>query len=321
VAWWAWILAVSMLLVPVTWSSVARADDKAAAQKLLTEGNQAAGDGDYVVALDKFRSAYQVYKSPKILINIGTMLRQLGRNVEAAAVYESYQRDPGADPARAQEIQRILGEIDALVARIHVQINRPDATLRLDGREVTGFVNGTVIRVEPGEHTLVANHPSFPPAVETVRVGPREERVVSLKLVPLGERTVIVEKVYTGPQRTIGVVLGGVGLAGLAAGGASGVVAAVENHAAAAHCRANVDCDAQGVSLGKTAKTAATVSTVALSAGGGLLVTGVVLYFTAPSRPKGDDPAPAASPRASSFSRFGAIVSGEGAQLRWEGAF
>ncbi len=315
------IVAAAIAVAPVTWSgrtlapSLAYADDKTDAQKLMTQGNQAAGDGDYLVALERFQGAYDRFKSPKILINIGTMLRLLGRNVEAAGVYEAYQRDPGADPARAKDLQRILGEIDAVVGRVRVQVNRPDASVRLDGRELAGLVSGAVVRVEPGEHTLVANHPSFPPSVVTVRVAPREERPVSLLLLPLEQRTVVVERTYTGPQRTIGVVLGGIGLAGLAAGGVAGIIAAVKNHAAAAHCFDNTVCDADGASLGATAKSSATASTIALSAGGGLLVTGVVLFLTAPKRPA--EPAEGA-PAAFNFS---AAFAGGGASLRWEGAF
>jgi hypothetical protein len=236
------------------------------------------------------------------------MLRLLGRNVEAAAVYEQYQKDPAADPARAKDLQRILREIDAVVGRVRVQVNRPDATVRLDGHEIAGFVNDGIIRVEPGEHTLVANHPKFPPAVVVVQVTPREERVVVLRVVPPEERTVVVERVATGPQRTIGVVIGSVGLAGLAAGAVAGAIAVVENDAAKGHCLGKTDCDAQGVSLGATAKTSATVSTIALSAGGGLLATGVILFFTAPrKRTTG------ATPRFS--------ISPTGATIGWEVAF
>jgi tetratricopeptide (TPR) repeat protein len=310
--------AAMLTIAPVGWSgghlsrSCARADDKSEAQRLLTEGNAAAGDGDYLVALERFQAAYQKFKSPKILLNIGTMLRQLGRNVEAVAVYEAYQRDPGADPARARDLQRILREIDAILGRIRVQVSRPDASVRLDGRELPAFVSDTVLRVEPGEHTLVANHPGFPPAMVIVQVPAREERLVVLRVVPAAERTVVVERVFTGPQRTIGVVLGAVGLAGLAAGGAAGAVAAVKNHAAAAYCRGNISCDAEGVSLGATARKSATASTVALSAGGGLLATGIILYLSAPRR-RPTDAAPA--------SRLAAAVSGDGAALRWEGVF
>jgi hypothetical protein len=280
------VLALSVALA----SPRARADEaaeKLEAQKLLTLGNAAANDGDYVTALKSFQAAYLRYKSPKILLNIGTTQRQLGRNVEAAVTYEAYVKDPQADPARARDLERILGEIDAVVSRLRVEVNRPDVTVRLDGRELAGFVSGAVLRVEPGEHTIVAEHPGLPPAVATVRLHPREEHKVSLMVVAASTRTVVVERRVAGPQRTIGVVIGGVGLAGLAAGAAAGVAAVVENGGAHKHCyQAGAACDQQGADQGASAKTAATVSTIALAAGGGLLVTGVILFFTAPSKPR-----------------------------------
>jgi hypothetical protein len=97
----------------------------------------------------------------------------------------------------------------------------------------------------------------------------------------------------------------------------------VKNHAAAAHCFDNSVCDAQGVSLGSTAKTSATVSTVALSAGGGLLVTGVVLYLTTPKQPT--EPAAGSSSTPSQRAPLpGALrlaATAAGASLGWEGTF
>jgi hypothetical protein len=279
------IMALTLAFAPS-----ARADeaaDKLEAQRLLTLGNAAANDGDYVTALKSFQAAYLRYKSPKILLNIGTTQRQLGRNVEAAVTYEAYVKDPQADPARAKDLERILGEIDAVVSRLRVEVNRPDVTVRLDGRELAGFTSGALLRVEPGEHTIVAEHPGLPPAVATVRLHPREEHKVSLLVVAAEQRTVVVERRVAGPQRTIGVVIGGVGVAGLVAGAAAGVAAVVQNGAARKHCyQAGAACDQQGSDLGASARTGATVSTIALAAGGGLLATGVILFFTAPSKPR-----------------------------------
>ena len=43
---------------------------KQKAQELLTEGNRLAGEGDFGAALLKFRTAYELYSSPKLLLNI-----------------------------------------------------------------------------------------------------------------------------------------------------------------------------------------------------------------------------------------------------------
>src|SRR5262249_27229484 len=129
--------------------------DKLAAQKMLTKGNQLAGEGDYVGALDQFKAAYEKYPSPKILLNIGTTLRQLGRNVESAEVYERYLADPEADKARRKDVERILAEIEAVIGRLRIESEPPADEVRLDGKQLDGFKSGDSIRVEPGEHTVV----------------------------------------------------------------------------------------------------------------------------------------------------------------------
>ncbi len=257
--------------------------NKKAAQQLLGEGNQLLGDGEDIAALEKFRGAYERYPSPKILLNIGTTLRQLGRNVEAAAVYESYLRDPGAEPTRAADLRRILNEIDAIVGRIRIETSERSVAVRLDGKPLEGFVSGASLRVEPGDHTVVASTSGFPPAVYSVKLQPREEHLVTLVFKAPEVKSIFVDRVVAGTQRTIALTLGGLGAAGIVAGIASGIVAKVKDSAADEHCLDQGPCDARGVELGRSATTSATISTITFAAGAGLLGTGVVLFVTAPS--------------------------------------
>ena len=257
--------------------------NKKAAQQLLGEGNQLLGDGEDVAALEKFRGAYERYRSPKILLNIGTTLRQLGRNVEAAAVYESYLRDPGVEPGRAIDLRRILGEIDAIVGRIRIETREPSVSVRLDGKPLEGFASGVSLRVEPGDHTVVASTKGLPPAVYSVKIGPREEHLVTLVFKAPEVKRVFVDRVVAGTQRTVALALGGLGAAGIVAGITSGIVAKAQNSAADGHCLDQGACDARGVELGRNAATSATISTITFAAGAGLLGTGVVLFVTAPS--------------------------------------
>lgn len=280
--------------------------DKLAAQKLLTQGNQLVGEGDYVAALEKFKAAYERYPSPKILLNIGTTLRQLGRNVDAAEVYETYLHDPNADPARRADLERILGEIDAVVGRIRIRMEAPEAVVRVDGKQIENFENGMSVRVNPGEHTVVGEREGFPPSVQTFTLKPREEHLVVLRFsVPKPKRVVV-----TSPppppstQRTIALVLGGVGIAGLGMSAVFGVLAKVNNDDAISHCLPSNVCDAEGVDLGGAAESQATVSTAAFLIGAGVLATGVVLLVTTPSDGEGPKPATAAL-RAGASARAG----------------
>jgi hypothetical protein len=263
--------------------------DKIAAQKLLTQGNQLMGEGDYVAALEKFKAAYERYPSPKILLNIGTTLRQLGRNVEAAEVYELYLQDPETDASRKPEVERILREIDAVVGRIRIRVDKPATDVRLDGKQLEEFENGMVIRVEPGEHTIVATREGFPPAVKTLKVQPRDELLVELRFEAPKPKIITAPPPPPSTQGTIGLVVGGIGVAGIGMGSVFGLLALVNNNRAASRCLQGVVCDQEGFDLSGTAETQATISTVSFIAGIAVLAGGAVLLITAPSkeRPKG----------------------------------
>lgn len=266
----------------------AAADPKSDAQLLFAQGNELAGEGDFAAALEKFRAAYEIYPSVKILLNIGTSLRQIGRNAEARETYERYMREPDANPARVKELERIVREIDNLVGILRIEVSEPGARLRVDGRDLSGARMPLVLRVDPGDHTISADKPGFSAVVETVTVGPRQERFVSLKLLRPGTTVVVRPTVDdTGStQRTVAFALGGVGVAGIAVGGVFGVLSKMKNDEAAEHCMAETRCDREGVALGETAESHATVSTIAFAAGGVALAAAITLLVSAPKRDK-----------------------------------
>jgi hypothetical protein len=88
------------------------------------------------------------------------------------------------------------------------------------------------------------------------------------------------------PQRPVGLVIGGVGLAGLALGGIFAVLAkTTDAHALADECGGNAStCSIAGIEDGNRAHAEARTSTIALIGGGLLLGTGALIYFTAPGR-------------------------------------
>lgn len=121
------------------------------------------------------------------------------------------------------------------------------------------------------------------PATIDVRVGPLED-------VP----PVAVEPTHGAASgglngvRTLGFVIGGVGLAGIVVGGIFGGLAFAQNGTADANCPFNngTGCNSTGVSAGSDASTSATISTVAFIAGAVCLGTGVVLVLVGKSSPR-----------------------------------
>lgn len=270
--------------------TAAKPADKRAAQKLLAQGNQLVGEGDYLGALEKFKAAYEKFESPKILLNIGTTLRQLGRNVEAAETYESYLAHPDRDAAREKDVKRVLSEIDAVVGRISVTVDDPSATLRLDGKQIEPFTKGESRRVEPGEHTLMAEKNGSSPAVQSILVKPRQEHLVQLRFAPPPPPPPPPSS--SGSQRTLALALGGVGGAMVVAGAVVGFVAIGQSGGAAGRCyQGGKACDAKGVELDQAAKTSATISTVGFAVGAGVLAAGALIWLVAPSPAKPQAPA------------------------------
>jgi len=82
-------------------------------------------------------------------------------------------------------------------------------------------------------------------------------------------------------MKTAGLVVGAVGIAGLAAGGAFGVLSLTKHSDYTSHCADNL-CDPQGLAAHSDAVTYGNVSTGAFIAGGVLVAAGAVLWLTAP---------------------------------------
>ena len=96
------------------------------------------------------------------------------------------------------------------------------------------------------------------------------------------------------PQRTVGYVVTGVGVAGLAVGGVFGYLALSAKNRQTANCSAVSDCiDRQTASAAHdSAKSDGTISTIAFAAGAAVAAVGVVLIATA--KPTQEAPATAA---------------------------
>lgn len=261
---------------------------KEQAQALLTEGNQLARRGDFAAALKRYRAAYELFPSPKLLINIGTSLRHLARDAEAARVYEQYLSHPEAEPQKAAEVKALIGELEALVARLTIVLNVPDARVRVDGRLLPERSSRTTVRVDPGEHTVVAEREGRQAAVGSVQLGASEQRTLSLTLLAPGE------PVADGStQRIVAYSMGALGVAGAILGAVFGGLFLSSESEAEDHCDA-IRCDEQGVAAVDEAEDRGLVANIAFIASGVVAAGAVVVYLTAPSD---EEPGPSAAVR------------------------
>lgn len=276
-----WVSAAIVAALAIASPAAADGDEKAIAQDLLVEGNALLRASDFIGALVKYEAAHTVYPSPKLLLNIGTTLRHLGRNAEAARAYERYTAaTPEEDHS---EIQALLDEIEPLVGRVKIRTSEANATVRLNGRKIDDL--DRAFRVDPGSLTIVAELPGRPAAVATIEIEAGEERSIRLEHPELPrlvvEQPVMVTSVA---QPIVGYSLLGLGGGGLVIGAVLAGVAAAKDSEAADHCSVETPslCDPRAAELAAEAQRLGVGSTIALIAGAALAATGGVLLLTVP---------------------------------------
>lgn len=170
------VLGAALLSAPV-WASDS---DKNEARVLFEEGNKLIQKGDFEGALQRFRYAYERFPSVKILLNTATVLKELGRNAEAANTYQRYLRSADSDPARSAEIERILAALDLKVGKLRIELDDPQLRVRLDGKLETEPGEWLAVRVEPGTTTIVGEKEGAPLITREVGIRAGESRTVRL---------------------------------------------------------------------------------------------------------------------------------------------
>ncbi len=270
------------LLLGVALASPAFADpptlDPAAEARrtaLFEEGRKLHLNGKHAEAVVKLQQVVALRKSPQALRALGLAEQDAGKVIAARSRFEEALR-LATESGLTSEIEpakRALEQVAKVVARVRVKLpaEAVDASLKIDG---VGLVlkDGTV-DVDPGSHTLTAEGPGLRPFAQTVVVAAGRTEEVDVKLVPDGTRGSI--------RRPIGIVVTGVGAAGLVAGAVTGILAIGAHDDLSKTCAAGLCPDGDAAKI-DAYHTLGTVSTVSLVAGGVLAATGAVLWITAP---------------------------------------
>jgi hypothetical protein len=156
--------------------------------------------------------------------------------------------------------------------------NLTDVRVSLDGAPAAAVPPGQPLEVDPGSHRVRFERSGFPGAETNtlVAIG-QKNKVVAVTLHAAGAAGAG----SGSPYRTVGIVVAGVGLAGLAVGAGFGADAIAKK--SDANCPDNV-CGAHGnAGALRDAGTAADVSTVSFIAGGVLTASGVLTWLLAPT--------------------------------------
>jgi hypothetical protein len=127
---------------------------RTAAQALMVEGVRRLQARSYDQALANFLEAYAKFPSPKILLNIGSTLRDMGRLSDAANTYQRYLDDPASGAERAAEVKELLVKLDEQLTTLQVQVTPRGSDLSIDGGPFIPVGQLLVTRVRPGLHLV-----------------------------------------------------------------------------------------------------------------------------------------------------------------------
>jgi hypothetical protein len=148
---------LSEALTTIAQDPAVRVDDpkmRPLAQALMTEGVKQLQASAYDQALANFLEAYAKLPSPKILLNIASTLRDMGRLADAANTYQRYLSDPATTADRIAEVKELLLRLDQQLTILTIRVVPHGSELSIDGGPFVAVGTSLVTRVRPGIHLV-----------------------------------------------------------------------------------------------------------------------------------------------------------------------
>ncbi|GAC1351154.1 MAG: hypothetical protein NVSMB1_01450 [Polyangiales bacterium] len=260
-------------------------------------------------AREDFRRAYDLYPAALgALRNLAYIEKGLGLVASASRSFRELARRAPLDPKpeRHQWADFARQEADVLEPRspplvVQMPSDRPPGTTALlDDKPLEEGAWGTVIDMDPGSHEVRAEAPGRLKFVVRVNLVDKQTKTVSVILD--SEKSA---NVTTGPapSRALPLIVGAVGVAGVAVGLSLGFAAMKKRDSA---CGSSKLCEPQGLSDGRALANASTAVTVVSSA---VLAGGVIWFLLTPTGSSGAEErraflSPYASKDGAGFSAF-----------------
>jgi hypothetical protein len=314
-------LAVTATVALVTaLAGAAHAQDNVKqADALFNEAKPMLEKGDFEHACPKLRESYRIDPTA-----VGTLLalaiceEGLGRTATAwrefRAVVDASLKDR---QDRAEFARKHITKLEQNLSRLTVSVSNDVATLpglevTVDGARLASSSYGAAEPVDPGSHEVAARATGKKPWKSTANVGAdRDAQTVAItaldddpnavaapaaspqndaSVAPApGPSATAAETPQPTPssgsgKKTLGFVVGGIGLVAVGVGSYFGITAISKSSDAKSLCPSGTPCTNQdAVTENADAKTAATIATVAIGVGIVGLAVGAYLVLTAPS--------------------------------------
>ena len=299
------IAALVGLSLVVTSALAHAGGNEAAAEALFGEAKKLAAQGKYAEACPKFAESNRLDRGAGTLIHLGDCYE---KNKQTASAWATYKEAASAAQALGRKDWEKLASqranaLEAKLARLAIKVDAANGQLEVsrDGTTVSPASFGVPIPVDMGKHTVeatAAGHKPFKTTVTVAKDGenvevavPKLEPEAASIAAPAPSPSPAAEVTAPPPpadasgssQRKIGFIVGGIGIAGVAAGAVTGLMAMGKSSDAKRSCDSDGPCASrEAVDASETAKTFGLVSTIAFIAGGVGFASGATLVLTAP---------------------------------------
>lgn len=270
-------------------------ENAASAEALFRQARELSAHGDYAAACPKFAASQRLDPGYGTLYNLGECLAHLGKTASAWAAFEEAAAlaKTAGQAEREAKATRAAGALEATLEHMTIVVKAPPPGLvvKRGGVTIDAAAWGSSLPVDPGKHLIEASAPGKRPfTIEVSSGGPGKPTTVEIPA--------LADAPVSGPapgaipgapasdsaasRRIAAYVTGGAGVVGVVLGAIMGSSAKTQwNQAQTQDCPTSTMCNATGVNLVSSAKTAATVADVGFIGGGVLVATGVVLFVTA----------------------------------------
>jgi hypothetical protein len=255
------------------------------AEQLFDEGNAAMARDDATTAAECYRAAWNLAPQPRIVLNLGIALAELGRIAEAAEAFTIYLADPASDPTKRPVLEDHLRSWRSRLGEVTLQITPPDdAEIEIDGARPLRGRSGETVPIAPGEHRVTVRAIGYHPSELRLTVAPGQQVTALLHLIrdtPRVVHTPEPERPETRPWKWVAL---GVGVAAAATGTYFGLVArdtwgTVDDRCPDGRCTSPAD-----LAIAADARRAGTRANIAFGATGAAAIAAVVLWRLEPRR-------------------------------------
>jgi hypothetical protein len=288
-----WTIASSLLL---TTTSAFAQSDPITAEVLFREGKRLMAEKKFAEACPKLAESQRLDPGTGTLLNLALCHEGEGKLVTAWSEFKEALRLSRDRPDRAKIAEERIAALEPKLPHltIVVRARAPGLSIKVDDLPRNEATWGMALPIDPGEHKIVATAEARRSWQSTVTLSIGEKKTLEIPALDEEAPVIVPPKPVQPPividtpppppsssQKTIGLVVGGVGVLALGAGAFLGLQAKGKSDDADAICP-GTSCPQNAVSLNEDARQMATFSDVAFIAGGVLVATGAILFFTAP---------------------------------------